>query len=76
MHGMKDKKKRIILLAILVVIAASVGIYFLIKYQTYNYVELTTVYENNNEGSHFRPIQDSWKIYREIFKFALNRTSK
>ena len=48
MHGMKDKKKKIILLAILVVIAASVGIYFLIKYQTYNYVELTTVYENNN----------------------------
>ena len=48
MHGMKDKKKKIILLAILVVIAATVGIYFLIKYQTYNYVEITTVYENNN----------------------------
>lgn len=48
MHGMKDKKKKIILLIFLVVIAAIVGIYFLIKYQTYNYVELTSVYENKN----------------------------
>ncbi len=48
MHGMKDKKKKIILLSALVVIVAIVGIYFLIKYQTYNYVELTTVYENKN----------------------------
>lgn len=48
MHGMKDKKEKIILLSVLVVIAAIVGIYFLIKYQTYNYVELTTVYENKN----------------------------
>lgn len=45
---MKDKKKKIILLIILVAIAAIVGIYFLIKYQTYNYVEITTLYENNS----------------------------
>lgn len=48
MHGMKDKKRKIILVAVLVAIVAIVGIYFLIKYQTYNYVELTTVYENNS----------------------------
>ena len=45
---MKDKKRKIILLIVLVAIVATVGTYFLIKYQTYNYVELTTVYENNN----------------------------
>lgn len=39
-------------------------------------VTIQTVYENNNEGSHFRPIQDSVKIYREIFKFALAPKSK
>jgi len=45
---MKDRKKKIILLIILVAIVAVVGIYFLIKYQTYNYVEITTVYENSS----------------------------
>lgn len=45
---MKDKKKKIILLIVLVAIVAIVGIYFLIKYQTYNYVEITTIYENNS----------------------------
>lgn len=39
-------------------------------------VFIETVYENNNEGSHFRPIQDSMKIYREILKFTLNRRAK
>lgn len=48
MHGMKDKTKKIILLAFLVALVASIGIYFLIKYQTYHYVELTTIYENNS----------------------------
>lgn len=45
---MKDKKKKIILLSFFVIVVAIIAIYFLIKYQTYNYVELTTVYENNN----------------------------
>lgn len=45
---MKDKKRKIVLLSVLVVIAGIVGIYFLIKYQKYNYVEVTTVYENKN----------------------------
>ena len=48
MRDMKDKRKKVILLTILVGVVAIVGIYFLIKYQTYNYVELTTVYENSS----------------------------
>lgn len=37
-----------------------------------NMVELPiqTIYNNNNEGSHFNPIKDSWAIYKEVFKFA------
>lgn len=32
---------------------------------------IETVYENNNEGSHFDPVRDSWRIYRVIFgRFA------
>ena len=34
-------------------------------------VTIQTIYEGNNESSHFRPIQDSVKIYKEIFRFAL-----
>lgn len=45
---MKDKKKRLIFLAVVVLIAASVGIYFLVKYQSYDYVEITTIYENKS----------------------------
>lgn len=37
--------------------------------------ELTikTIYENDNSSSHFDPIKDSLKIYKEIFKFAISR---
>ena len=28
---------------------------------------IETVYENNNEGSHFDPVRDSWRIYKVIF---------
>ena len=27
---------------------------------------IETVYENNNEGTHFHPIRDSWRIYKVI----------
>lgn len=33
-------------------------------------ISIETVYENDNDGSHFRPVHDSVKIYREIFRFA------
>lgn len=35
-------------------------------------VPITTVYENNNNTSHFNPILDSLIIYKEILKFALS----
>lgn len=31
---------------------------------------ILTIYEENNESSHFNPIRDSWAIYKEVFKFA------
>lgn len=48
MHGMKDKRKKILLLAVVILIAACVGVYFFIKYQTFEYVETSTVYKNNS----------------------------
>jgi len=30
-------------------------------------VPIKTVYENNNEGTHFNPIRDSWAIYKILF---------
>ena len=35
-----------------------------IKNIPYKEVKIATVYENNNSGTHFRPIQDSWLIYK------------
>ena len=36
-------------------------------------ITIETVYENNNEGTHFHPVRDSWRIYKVIlggfFKF-------
>lgn len=32
-------------------------------------VEIETIYENNNESSHFNPLRDSLKIYLTIFKY-------
>ncbi len=36
---------------------------------------IQTVYENNNQGSHFRPIHDSIRIYLPILKFSLSSLS-
>lgn len=33
-------------------------------------VPIETVYENNNEGSHFNPVKDSIKIYTVILKYS------
>lgn len=33
-------------------------------------VEIETVYINDNSGSHFNPIVDSWKIYKQIFTYS------
>ena len=38
-------------------------------------VPIETVYINDNEGSHFRPIRDGLMIYKDMFKFALSSLS-
>ncbi len=35
-------------------------------------IEIETVYENNNESSHFRPLIDSCRIYAVIIKYSLS----
>ena len=35
-------------------------------------LEIQTVYENKNKGTHFKAIKDSVKIYKEIIKFSLS----
>lgn len=34
-------------------------------------VTIDTIYENNNEGSHFHPFRDSIRIYSKILKYSL-----
>ncbi len=34
-------------------------------------VKIETVYENNNEGTHFRPLKDAYLIYKEPINFTL-----
>lgn len=38
----------------------------------FNCIPIETIYENNNEGSHFNPIKDSIRIYLPIMKFSLS----
>lgn len=45
---MKDKKRRIIIIAVLVIVAVLVGMFFYTKYRTFNYAELAIAYENNS----------------------------
>lgn len=45
---MKTKKLKIIIPAVAVVIAAIIGIYFFVKYQTFDYMEITDTYENSS----------------------------
>ena len=33
-------------------------------------MEIETIYINNNEGSHFNPLKDSIRVYKEILKFS------
>ncbi len=35
-------------------------------------IEIQTIYIDNNSGSHFSTIKDSYRIYKEIFKFSLS----
>jgi putative flippase GtrA len=33
-------------------------------------IDIETVYINNNSGSHFNPLKDSWRIYKSILMFG------
>ena len=33
-------------------------------------IDIETVYINNNSGSHFNPLKDSWRIYKRILMFG------
>lgn len=35
-------------------------------------IEIQTIYIDNNSGSHFNPLKDSFRIYLEIIKFSLS----
>lgn len=35
-------------------------------------ISIETIYENNNQGSHFHPIRDSIRIYLPILKFCIS----
>lgn len=39
-------------------------------------IEIPTIYINENSASHFRPGRDSFRIYKEIFKFSLSPKSR
>ena len=36
-------------------------------------IEIETIYINNNSGSHFDGLKDSYRIYRDIFKFVFKK---
>jgi len=36
---------------------------------------IETIYEDNNSGSHFNPIKDSYRIYKQIFRFIVSSIS-
>lgn len=38
-------------------------------------VEICTIYHDNNSGSHFRPLKDSLRIYRDILRFTFSSFS-
>ena len=48
---MKEKKKWIIAIVICVVVIASVATYFVMKYQTYDHIEITKTHKNNNKDN-------------------------
>ena len=35
-------------------------------------IEIQTIYENNNKGTHFHPVKDSIRIYKQIINFSLS----
>lgn len=49
---------------------------FLRKWQTPPLeIRIETIYINNNEGSHFHPLKDSWRIMKHIFGFLFRQAA-
>lgn len=48
---MKEKKKIIIAIAVVVVFVAMIATYFVAKYQTYDHIEISETYENKNKDN-------------------------
>ena len=49
---------------------------FLRKWQTPPLeIRIETIYINNNEGSHFNPLKDSWRIMKHIFGFLFRQAA-
>ena len=38
---------------------------------SFEMLKIETIYENNNKGSHFRPLKDAYLIYEEFIKFTI-----
>lgn len=56
---MKKRKKIIILIITLVLVLVVIGSYFFIKYQTYDYIEITKTYENSStDNANYRRCLD------------------
>jgi len=39
-------------------------------------IEIETIYEDNNSGTHFNAIKDSYRIYKDIIKHSLSKKEK
>lgn len=39
-------------------------------------IEITTIYEDNNSGTHFNWVKDSYRIYKDILKYSLNKNGR
>ena len=48
MWNRKTKQTKIIILIACILAVACVGVYFFVKYQTYDYIEITSTYENSS----------------------------
>ena len=56
---MKMNKRKVLFLIVVIVLAAIIGIYFFIKYQTYNYMQVVQNYENvSTDNANYRVCLD------------------
>ena len=76
-HSMKKKKRIIILVIAIVLVLLAVGSYFYIKYQTYDYLEITNTYENNStDNSNYKYCLDGVLKYSRDGVALLSETGE